>query len=445
VTAGFWLLAYRIAWMAALPPIRVLAASNLLPRNWRVTERLSRRSPWPADARPLWMHCASLGEAKGLWALAGSLPPDLPVLLTASTASGADFLGRACADSGAARRARIAPLDHPRLLGDFLAGGRIRGLLSYEVELWPHALDACARLGLPAALAAGRLTPEALRAYRRFGGAAFRLLDGLAWIDAQSSADAARFAYAAAAPIHAGGDYKALASLPVGIPSGTATPGPAHPGPGRREVAHREAARPGFAFVSLHLAELRRLSPALQALADRHEVLIFPRRPEEMAAFAAALEPMGFARFSARPESRRLLVDAFGQVGALLPRCHTAFVGGSLVPLGCHNLWEPLAAGCRILFGPDYRHQRALAALLLARGLASIVEGPGDLDGLPAPAAGQVGACAELARDLRAGLDEALQACRERIIATFFADAPAPPAGREAGLAVPAGGEGFVP
>jgi hypothetical protein len=129
----------------------------------------------------------------------------------------------------------------------------------------------------------------------------------------------------------------------------------------------------------------------------------------------------------------------------LLPRCHTAFVGGSLVPLGCHNLWEPLAAGCRILFGPDYRHQRALAGALLARGLARIVGEPGDLAMLPPPPAGQAAACAELARDLEFGLRTALRDCRDRIIATFFGDAPAPPAGREAGLAVPAGGEGFLP
>ncbi len=435
--AEAWLAAYRMAWSAALPPIRLLAAARLLPRNWRVTERLSAESSWPAGARPLWMHCASLGEAKGLWALAGALPPELPLLLTASTASGVDYLVRACADSGAARRARLAPFDHPRLLGDFLAGGRIRGLLLYEVELWPNALSACGRAGIPAVLAAGRLTRDALESYRRFGGAGFRLLDRLAWIDAQSPEDATRFANAAKAPVLAGGDYKALAFLPGGAPR--------KPGSAQGPSAGQGGERTGFAFVSLHLAELRRIRAALRDLAGRHDILVFPRRPEELAAFAAALEPMGFARFSARPDARHMLVDVFGQVGALLPRCHTAFVGGSLVPRGCHNLWEPLAAGCRILFGPDYRHQRAIAGLLLSRGLAQLIEEAADLARLPAPPAGQAMACAELARELGSGLQGALRECRERIIATFFADAPAPQAGREAGLAVPAGGEGFVP
>jgi 3-deoxy-D-manno-octulosonic-acid transferase len=275
-----------------------------------------------------------------------------------------------------------------------------------------------------------------LRTYRRFGGAAFRLLDGLAWIDAQTAADAVRFARATASPAHTGADYKAIAFLPSGPASGPARPA----GPVRRAEE-----RTGFAFVSLHLAELHRLRRSILALAERNGILIFPRRPEEMPAFAAALEPSGFARYSVKPEARLLLVDVFGQVGALLPRCHTAFIGGSLVPRGCHNLWEPLAAGCRILFGPDYRHQRALGSLLLERGLAHVVHDPGDLALLPAPPAGQVAACAELARDLGIRLEGALRDCRDRIIATFFADAPAPQAGREAGLAVPAGGEGFEP
>lgn len=407
--------------MLAIPLIRLLARARILPRNGRVTDRLAADSPWPAAMRPLWMHCASLGEAKGLWALARALPPDLPVLLTAATAEGADYLARRCDGHAAGRRARLAPFDHPGLIETFLERGGLRGLCLYEAELWPNALSACARRGLPVALAAGRLTPEALRTYRRFGGAACRLLDGMAWIDAQSEGDRARFAQAASAPVFSGGDYKALAFL-------SAAP-----------LAFGEGPRPGFAFVSLHLKELRLLLPVLPALQARSGIVVFPRRPGEYAGFARALEPMGFARASRNPDARHLWVDGFGQVMARLPHCHTAFVGGSLIPIGCHNLWEPLAAGCRISFGPYYGRQRAIAELLLARGLAQAPAGPAALADLPEPDANHALACAAFARELGNGLDASLQACRERIIATFFPIAPAPPAGRQAGLAAPAG------
>ena len=158
--AAFWLDGYRRAWIAALPPIRLLARARILPRNWRVTERLAADSPWEASRRPLWLHCASLGEAKGLWALVGALPSEAPLLLTAATAEGADYLARQCTATGGSRRARLAPLDHPGLIDAFLANAGIRGLCLYEVELWPNALVACARRGLPVALIAGRLTPK---------------------------------------------------------------------------------------------------------------------------------------------------------------------------------------------------------------------------------------------------------------------------------------------
>ncbi|MBW8889277.1 MAG: hypothetical protein JF616_16100 [Fibrobacteres bacterium] len=418
-SAACWLWLYRSAWILALPGIRLLARARLLPRNWRVTERLSTDSPWPASMRPLWMHCASLGEAKGLWTLARALPPDFPVLLTAATAEGIDYLALQCAGSEASRRTRLAPFDHPGLIDAFLERGGIRGLCLYEAELWPNALAACARRGLPVALAAGRLTPEALRVYRRFGGAALRLLDGMAWIDAQSEGDRSRFAQAVSAPVVSGGDYKALAFL-SGAPS-------------------REGPRSGFAFVSLHLEELRLLLPVLPALQARSGIVVFPRRPGEFEGFDKALGPMGFARASDNPDARHLWVDGFGQVLARLPHCHTAFVGGSLIPHGCHNLWEPLAAGCRILFGPHYSHQRSIADLLLARDLAQVVAEPATLAAWPEPDAGQPVACAAFARELENALGASLQACRERIIATFFPIAPAPPAGRQAGLAAPAG------
>jgi 3-deoxy-D-manno-octulosonic-acid transferase len=417
--AALWLGLYRWAWRLALPPLRLLSLARALPRNWRVTERLSPDSPWPGSVRPLWLHCASLGEAKGLWAVARVLPAELPVLLTAATASGTDYLARQCAPFEATRRARLAPFDHPGLIETFLERGGLRGLCLYEAELWPNAVSACARRGLPITLAAGRITPEALRRYRCFGDASRRLLDRMAWIEAQSEGDRARLASATTSPVLSGSDYKASAFLP---------------GP-----ALREGPRTGFAFVSLHLAELRLLLPILPAIQARSDLVLFPRRPGEFAAFAEQLEPLGFSPASHRPDARHVWVDGFGQVMARLPRCHTAFVGGSLIPHGCHNLWEPLAAGCRILVGPHYHHQRALAEPLLARGLARMISDPAALAALPDADARHAEACAAFARELEIGMQTSLQACRERIIATFFAIAPVPPAGRQSGLAVPAG------
>lgn len=420
---ALWSTAYRAAWLLALPPLRAGAAVGLFPAAWRARERIVP-APASGEDRPLWMHCASLGEAKGLWALAQSLPPDLPLLLTASTPSGIEWLEARCGGhpGGALRRAAPAPLDHPDVARRFLAATRARGLVLYESELWPHWIGACRGMELPVAMAAGRLGAAGLRTYRRFGNAPARLLSSFAWIQAQSAADADRFAALASAPVSVGFDFKAAHFL---APASRAT--------------ESLPARPGYAFVSLHLPELRRLLPAVASLSDRGDVLVFPRRPEEFPAFLALLAPLGFAPRSRDAKARRMVVDGFGHVAALLPLCHTAFVGGSLVPKGCHNLWEPLAAGLRIRFGAHHGAQEPLASALLAAGLARIATDPSDLAGEPLPGPDVPGACAAFAESLRESLESALEECGKAIIATFFPQDPAPraiaPAGAREGTA----------
>lgn len=421
MSAFLWLAAYRAVWLFALPPIRFLIALDLmarltagfrlLPSAWRADERLHGAGGGAGTDNPLWMHCSSLGEAKGMWALAESLPPDFPLLLTATTPSGIAFLESRCAGmpGGCMRRAAAAPFDHPAVARAFLERHGARGLLLYEVELWPHWLAECRRRGLPVALAAGRLTERGLRAYRRFGGAPARLLASLAWIQAQSPADARRFAGLATAPVSEGFDFKAAHFLARG-PAG----GPA------------QTSRARYAFLSLHLAELRLLLPSLPALSARGGISVFPRQPAEFPAFRSLLSPLGFVSYEREPEARLSLVDAFGYVQAILPGCHTAFVGGSLIDKGCHNLWEPLAAGVRIRFGPHFRAQESLALALLENGLARIVSDPASLAEEPPPGPDMPERCAAFAESLRGNLVTALEECGKGIIATFNGQDPGP-------------------
>lgn len=411
--------AYRMLWRAALPGLRLMAALGAIPRNLKVTERTDPGPRAGEGERPLWMHCASLGEAKGLWVLADSLPPGLPLLLTASTAAGAAYLRDRCAGAGLPRRrARIAPLDHPELIEAFLDRGRIRGLCLYELELWPSALAACAARGLPVALASGRLSERAWRRYGAWGTWMLRRLDGFAWILAQSEADAGRFSAASSAPVRVGADLKTLAFPPARAGAG---------GPRSR-----------FGFLSLHYRELRLLLPILPALQARGGILVFPRHPREFAAFRKALSPLGFVSGRADADAPFVLVDALGRVADLLPLCHTVFVGGSLFPPGCHNLWEPLAAGARIVIGPHYRSQAPVAEALLARGLAVVAAKPRDLAALPPLSPDAAAAGSAFAASARSAAERALRACREGIISTFSLHAPDLPTAE-----VAAGGEGI--
>lgn len=426
-----WLGLYRSAWILALPMIRCLTwldrgarslvGLGFIRADWRVGERLGLN--WGRDRYPqgpgtpegangkrlgtLWLHCASLGEAKGLWAFADSLDRIGSLILTAATAEGAAYLAESVEARGAdGRHIRVAipPLDHPGLIRRFLAAHGIIGLCLYEAELWPNTLAVCRAEGLPMALVSGRLTAKAARIYRRFGGAGARLLDGLSWIQAQSPIDAERFAALTRTEILTGFDFKAAHYL-------------------RREDAKRPAKDPErtrFAFLSLHLKELDLLLPGMLELMRRTDLIVFPRKLRELDGFRARLEPQGFFLYSRDPQARFLLVDSMGRIADLLPECHSAFVGGSLIPIGCHNLWEPLMAGARIHFGPHYLHQESLAGRVIAEGIAEVLGDPGRIGSLAAPGPGIPQACFRLAENLRHGLDSALAEGGQRIFATFY-------------------------
>lgn len=447
--------AYSLAWRLLLPPVlgparldgllRSRTGRGFLPRKWRVMDRAGGEGAG-GDAGPrsgmgaLWLHCASLGEAKGLWAFAeylldaeGEGNPCGNLLLTASTDDGRDFLDRRCRERSGSPRAKaaIAPFDHPAVVRDFLRRHRMRGLCLYEAELWPHYLSACREAGLPVALVSGRMTANAERRYRRFGGAGARLLGGLAWIQAQSGVDADRFRRLTETPVKTGFDFKAAhffrgrTGNAMPAPGGMADFHPVSAGPSPDAVG-----RPRFAFVSLHLAELFLFRKVLPDMMLRFDVTIFPRRMSQVDAFRRILAPLGFASHSRGPGGRHLLVDSLGRVGTLLPGCAYAFVGGSLIPKGCHNLWEPLLAGAGILFGPFRENQEPMARLLLERGVAKELADASRIgESLPADggragtAAARASIAEALAEESRLELEKALADGRRRIIVTFFGNA----------------------
>ena len=73
------------------------------------------------------------------------------------------------------------------------------------------------------------------------------------------------------------------------------------------------------------------------------------------------------------------MLDRLGELPALYGRAQLAFVGGTLVPVGGHNLLEPAAAGCQVLFGPHTASVRDAAALLEACGAGRRVADAGEL------------------------------------------------------------------
>jgi 3-deoxy-D-manno-octulosonic-acid transferase len=114
-------------------------------------------------------------------------------------------------------------------------------------------------------------------------------------------------------------------------------------------------------------------------------LLLVPRHPDRFRAVAELLRSRGLG-FTTRssgipPDSATpvLLVDSVGELAALYASADVAFVGGSLVPIGGHNLLEPAALGVPVLTGPHHSNSQDVARLLLEQGAALQVAGAQEL------------------------------------------------------------------
>lgn len=318
-------------------------------------KRLGGRRVW-------WLHAASAGEVGGLAPLIEALTarPGAPALLvTTTTAAGRE----------AARRdprvawAQLAPLDAWPCVARLLRAARPERLVLSETELWPTTILLAARAGLRPVLVNARMTERSLGRYRLIAPLLAPALRALAAIGAQSEAESVRFASLGAAPerIAATGNTKYDRVSP------SSDAGPAR----ARLAALGWGSSPLFVAGSTHPVEEEAAIAAF--LISRRGVpelrlVLAPRHVERAAGALAALEAAGLkaARWSAapRPGADALLVDAMGVLPAFYPLARVAYVGGTWIPVGGHNLLEPALAGAPVLFGPHTGHIEHPASLL---------------------------------------------------------------------------------
>jgi 3-deoxy-D-manno-octulosonic-acid transferase len=327
-------------------------------------ERRGRRLP-RCRAGGVWIHGASVGEARIAASVAGAVRsrrPDLPLVVSATTRAGREQLP----PSSGVDAAFFVPLDFAGVVRRTVRGLRPAALVLVETELWPNLLAQAHGAGVPVVVLNGRLTPQRMAAYRRLRRLFGPLVGRLAACGAQSEADAARFVELGAPPagVVVTGNVKYDLPLPAEGPAELR---------GRLRLAE---GRPVFVAGSTAAGEdalvLDAFARARAASGDLLLVLA-PRHVRRSADVAALLQERGHAaaRLSEAPDLRDkdvLLVDSVGQLPALYQLGSVAFVGGSLVPVGGHNVLEPAAVGVPVLFGPHTETVSDPAAALVRAG-----------------------------------------------------------------------------
>jgi 3-deoxy-D-manno-octulosonic-acid transferase len=319
----------------------------------------------------LWLHAASIGELTAARPLLGRLRERYPgrlCLVSTLTESGLE-LARSLPE---AHLALLFPLDATRIVRRLLGQLRLEAFLFTETEIWPTFLCELARTHVPAIMVSGRVSARSAARARWLRPLYRRALAGVTCC-MQTAEDAARIVALGADPRHVqvAGSLKFDAAL-------------TEPPPGVRRLAEalQAAALRLVVAGSTHAGEDEIVLAAFARVARAHPdvvLLLAPRHPERFATVAALIEAEGLplVRYSAllaadTPAALAggtvVLLDAVGPLAPCYGLATAAFVGGSLVPAGGHNLLEPARAGRPVLFGPHTEHGRDVAERLVAGG-----------------------------------------------------------------------------
>jgi 3-deoxy-D-manno-octulosonic-acid transferase len=326
----------------------------------------------------VWLHAASVGEIQACAPLVSALyrrHPGVPLTVTTITPTGA---ARARALFGNLAQVRYLPYDLPDALRRFFRRVQPRLAVIFETELWPNLYRECGRRRVPLVLASARMSPRSAGRYRRLGALFSGALSHAAVVAAQGEADAERFRSLGANPgsTHVTGNLKFDFELPEGL--------------GARGAQLRAQYAPGaplWVAGSTHSGEEAAALVAHRMVRERYPealLVLAPRHPARFAEVAHELEACGmpWARRSqaadaggrtVAPGIAVLLLDSLGELMDFYAAADLAFVGGSLVPVGGHNLLEPAALGVPIVTGPHNFNAPEVARLLSARGAALIV------------------------------------------------------------------------
>ncbi|MGZ8531206.1 MAG: 3-deoxy-D-manno-octulosonic acid transferase [Candidatus Binatia bacterium] len=318
-----------------------------------------------AATRPVWIHASSVGEVGSVTALVRELKnrhPQRRIVLSTFTATGNET-----AQKFAGVDAVIyLPLDFCWTVRRALTQWNPSLMLFVETEIWPNLLRECFRRGIPTVLVSGRLSARSLPRYERFRGFFCQVVRRFAAIGMQTGEDAARIVRlgADANKVSVVGSLKWAGAAPQ---SWRFTDVPRH---GKRLLI----------AGSTHAGEEQMLLASFAALRPRFpelSMVLAPRHPERFAEVEALLRGSGFSwcRRSVAADDRLfatdiLLLDTVGELSDFFAVGDVAFVGGSLVDVGGHNILEPARSGKAILFGPYMANMQAVAEQFKAQGAA---------------------------------------------------------------------------
>ncbi len=331
---------------------------------------------WSAQEHVLWVHAVSLGEVTAIVPFVTTIRqryPALRIVVSTITETGREAVEQRLA--GIATHCYL-PLDYPWIVNRFINSLNPTGFLVVETELWPNLLRALSRRGIPSVILNGRLSSRSFIRYRWVRPFMRQVLTNVSLGLLQSARDQQRFVELGASPdrMHHTGNMKFDLTI-----NGDLTSRPSL----RRSIFSLSEDERLIIAGSTHPAEEEILLESYRAVSRScpNVVLVLaPRHIERSGDLVEIIRSFGFpvVRRSRSPETvqsgevrpcpRVILLDTRGELAQAYGFAYMAFVGGTLVPIGGHNLLEPSAWGKPVCFGPYTDHCQEMADLLIESG-----------------------------------------------------------------------------
>lgn len=367
-------LGHSVAAMAALLAAPVLAAGAVVRPSFRrqLPERLGFAGG--EGAGRIWLHASSVGEAKAACRLVEALEASgHATRATTMTVAGRGIFERDRPEMPAS----LAPFDHPWCVAAAMRQGRPALSVLIETELWPSWIAACGRYGIPVVVASGRLSDRSFPRYAKVSRLLAPTLRQIAAVGARTDLDAERFVRLGVPEVR----VKVTGDLKLDPASAMPALRPA--------LARALSSGPVVVGGSTHRGEEEALLRALAAAERRGRPFVLVLAPRQVER-SSELVRLGRSRgrnvhLRSRLEDRPLVpgeilvLDSYGELAGTYAAGAIAFVGGTLVPVGGHNVSEPVHAGCPVLYGPHFANVRKIVEILEADGAGRCVASPAAL------------------------------------------------------------------
>ncbi len=330
----------------------------------------------------IWLHAVSVGEviaARPLLKELRSRYPKHAIVVSNTTETGKSTT----AGFPEVDLCLYFPFDFLASVRAILNAVKPRIVIIMETEIWPNFCREAARRNIPLLLANGRISDRSFPRYLTFSWFFRPALHCFSAVCMQSETGRERIAAIGADPA----TIRVTGNLKNDIPAQVRTDEE------RRQLRSRYGIPTGCCVLtagSTRDGEEQYVIKAYKELSaeinDLFLVLV-PRHPVRSDEIAAQLERSGlrYKKRTSFPDTYQfqqgevLLVDTVGEMMDLYALADIAYVGGSLVPVGGHNLLEPASVGVPTVFGPYMANFREIEALVLQYGAGIQINTPEEL------------------------------------------------------------------